>query len=339
MRWQIALEHDLTEGAATCYFLLSDRCFRRDRYAEALGYLDEALALAKRMGSRPYEWAVLAERTYPLFMAGSWDDVLSTTDGFTQEQVDAGGVVLSVLQSGVGVHVERGELDEARRIFSLFSRLESSSDVQDRATYLAATATLRRAEGRFEEALAAGAATIDTVPTLGAGFQGVKNGITDALEAALALGDSARAQELLAFIDELTRERGRSSSRRRRTGSAADRATRVGRSGGSGAHLSRDRHAVLARGDPPGARGADGERDLAHRGARDFRATRRSSALARESGCDHTWRPVTSFRLSQEVRRRYGETSAEKLPDDQQIQPGDGDASWAGRREPDDTIA
>ncbi|HEY6068170.1 MAG TPA: adenylate/guanylate cyclase domain-containing protein, partial [Gaiellaceae bacterium] len=201
---EIALEHDLTEGAATCYFLLSDRCFRRDRYAEALGYLDEALALAKRMGSRPYEWAVLAERTYPLFMAGSWDDVLSTTDGFTQEQVDAGGVVLSVLQSGVGVHVERGELDEARRIFSLFSRLESSSDVQDRATYLAATATLRRAEGRFEEALAAGAATIDTVPTLGAGFQGVKNGITDALEAALALGDSARAQELLAFIDELT---------------------------------------------------------------------------------------------------------------------------------------
>ncbi|HEX6662081.1 MAG TPA: AAA family ATPase, partial [Gaiellaceae bacterium] len=201
---EIALEHDLAEGAATCYFLLSDRCFRRDRYAEALGYLDESLALAKKMGSRPWEWSVLAERTYPLFMLGSWDEVLATADDFTQEQVDAGGVVLSVLQTGVYVHIERGELDEARRIFSLFSRLESSTDLQDRSTYLAATAALRLAEGRFEEALSAGVATLDTVPTLGAEFQGVKHGIVDALEAALAVGDSDRARELMAFIDGLT---------------------------------------------------------------------------------------------------------------------------------------
>ena len=74
----------------------------------------------------------------PFFMSGRWDDVLATADEFTQEQVDAGGVVLGVLQSGVYVHVERGELDEARRILSLFSRLPDSTDVQDRSTYLAA---------------------------------------------------------------------------------------------------------------------------------------------------------------------------------------------------------
>ena len=61
-----------TQG--TCYFLLSDGCFRRDRYAEALGYLDEALALARKLGDRPYEWASLAERTYPLYMLGRWDE-------------------------------------------------------------------------------------------------------------------------------------------------------------------------------------------------------------------------------------------------------------------------
>jgi tetratricopeptide (TPR) repeat protein len=201
---EVALEHDLADHASTCYFVLSDGCFRRDRYADALAYLDESLALARKLGSRPSEWAVLAERTYPLFMTGRWDDVLATTDDFTQEQVDSGGVVLSVLQSGVYVHLERGELDEARRIFSLFSRLESSTDVQDRCTYLAATAALRRAEGRFDEALAAGVATIETASTLGASFQGVKHGVVDALEAALALGDSARAQELLAFVDGLS---------------------------------------------------------------------------------------------------------------------------------------
>jgi hypothetical protein len=156
------------------------------------------------MGSRPLEWGVLAERTYPLFMAGRWDDVVATTDEFRQEQVDSGGVVLGVLQSGVYVHVERGELDEARRILSLFSRLDGSTDVQDRSTYMAATAALRRAEGRFAEALADGAATIEAGPTLGADFQGVKHGVVDALEAALALGDSASAHELLAFIDGLS---------------------------------------------------------------------------------------------------------------------------------------
>ena len=145
-----------------------------------------------------------AERTYPLFMAGRWDDVVATTDEFTQEQVDSGGVVLGVLQSGVYVHIERGELDEARRILSLFSRLDGSTDVQDRSTYLAATAALRRAEGRFAEALADGAATIEAAPTLGADFQGVKHGVVDALEAALALGDTASAHELLAFIDSLS---------------------------------------------------------------------------------------------------------------------------------------
>jgi tetratricopeptide (TPR) repeat protein len=201
---EVALENDLAEDASTCYFLLSDRCFRRDRYTEALGYLEESLVLANKMGSRPLEYGVLAERTYPLFMAGRWEDVVATTDGFTQEQIDAGGVVLGVLQSGVYVHVERGELDEARRILSLFSRLDSSTDVQDRSTYLAAKAALRRAEGRFAEALSDGAATIEAGPTLGADFQGVKHGVVDALESALALGDSASAHELLAFIDGMS---------------------------------------------------------------------------------------------------------------------------------------
>src|SRR5205823_8736758 len=39
---EIALDHDLVEEAGNCYFNLSDGYFRRDEYAEALGYLDEA---------------------------------------------------------------------------------------------------------------------------------------------------------------------------------------------------------------------------------------------------------------------------------------------------------
>jgi len=129
---------------------------------------------------------------------------LATREDFTEEQVNSGGVVLSLLQSAIEVYAHRGELDEARRILSLFARLEHSTDLQDRGCHLAATATLRRAEGKLEEALAAGAATIEIAEVLTPSFQSVKHGLVDALEAALALGDTVRANELFAFVDGLT---------------------------------------------------------------------------------------------------------------------------------------
>jgi class 3 adenylate cyclase/tetratricopeptide (TPR) repeat protein len=198
---QLALQHELFQEAAGCYFLLSDGCFRHDRYRDALSYLDESLALARRVGNRPYEWAVLAERTYPLLLLGEWDEVIATRTEFTQEQIDAGGVVLSLAQAGVEVYAHRGEFDEAQLLLSQFARLEHSSDLQDRAAHLGAVAVLRRMEGRLEEALGAGTAILEVVPTLGVTQQDVKHAIVDALEAALALGNAARAEELFAFVD------------------------------------------------------------------------------------------------------------------------------------------
>ena len=199
----ISLAHGLAEDASTAYFILSDQCFRRDAYLDALGYLDEALALSRKRGHRPYEWAVLAETTYAISMLGRWDEALSIGREFTQEQIDAGGVVLSLLQSGVDVHIQRGELDEARRIFSMFSRLDGSSDVQDRAIFLASRTALHRAEGRLREALSDGEATIETARTLGIAFQAVKWGIVESLEAALALGESEKVEELLTTIESI----------------------------------------------------------------------------------------------------------------------------------------
>jgi class 3 adenylate cyclase/predicted ATPase len=201
---EIALEHDLSEDVSTCYFLLSDRCFRTDRYADALAYLDESLTFDRKIGHRRYEWATLSERCYPLLMLGRWDELLAIRDDFTDEQTNSGGVVLSLLQAGVEMYCGRGELDEARRLLSLFDRLEDSTDIQDQGCYLATKAALSRAEGRLEEALEAGTATLTTVETMGPSFQAVKHGVVDALEAALALGDAAHADELFAFVDNLT---------------------------------------------------------------------------------------------------------------------------------------
>jgi tetratricopeptide (TPR) repeat protein len=200
---RIALDHDIVEEAGTCYFWLSDRCFQRDEYAGALGYLDESLALARRLGNRPEEWSVLAERTYPLSMLGRWDEAQAASEEFTPEQFDSGGLMLSLLQSAVEIHIQRGELDDARRVFSMFSRLEESSDVQERSCYLGSRAALRRAEGRLLDALADGEATIEAGRTLGIPAQAVKQGLVEAVEAALALGESAKVEELLALIESV----------------------------------------------------------------------------------------------------------------------------------------
>jgi class 3 adenylate cyclase/tetratricopeptide (TPR) repeat protein len=202
---RVALEHDLVEIASRAYFILSDQSFRHDRYAEALAYLDESLVLSERMGSRPYEWGVHAERTYPLFMLGHWDEAVAAIEQFTEEQLFGGGVMLSVLQSGVGIHIERGDLHAARGVFTLFERIEGSTDMQERAVFHGMRAALHRAEGRLPEALADVRAALETVPAMGLSFQTVKQAIVEGIEAALALGDAATADELLTTVEQIPR--------------------------------------------------------------------------------------------------------------------------------------
>jgi class 3 adenylate cyclase/tetratricopeptide (TPR) repeat protein len=198
---EIALAHDLASDAGTCYFWLSDRCFQRDSYAEALGLLDQALALTRKIGSRPQEWAVLAERTYPLFMLGRWDEAEAVAAEFTQEQIDAGGTMLSLLQSGVEIHAQRGDVEGASRMLQMFSRIEDSIDLQERGTYSGSRAVLRRAEGRLREALTDAEATIEASTTFGIASQSAKQGIVEALEAAFVLGEPAKIEELLGSIE------------------------------------------------------------------------------------------------------------------------------------------
>ncbi len=199
---QVALDHDVLDEASICYFWLSDICFQRDEYADALAYLDESIALARRRGDRPREWAVLAERTHPLCMLGRWDEVQATSEEFTQEQLDSGGLMLSLLQSAVEVHLQRGELERARAVLSMFSRLEESTDLQELSSYLGSRAALHRAEGRFAEALVDAEATFEAgIRMSNISSQSGKQGIVEAVEAALALGKAARVEELLALVE------------------------------------------------------------------------------------------------------------------------------------------
>jgi class 3 adenylate cyclase/tetratricopeptide (TPR) repeat protein len=199
----IALEHDLAEEASGSYFILSDRSFHRDRYADALGYQDQALTLVRKTGNRPYEWSVLAERTYALFMTGRWDEALDIAEALTEEQVRSGGMFLSLLSGPLEIRLQRGDLTEARRLYSLFSNLENSTDVQERACFFGATAALRRAEGGLQDALQAGQKVTEALQSHGISHQAVEQGLVEALEAAVALDERGRARELLEMIESV----------------------------------------------------------------------------------------------------------------------------------------
>jgi class 3 adenylate cyclase/tetratricopeptide (TPR) repeat protein len=199
----IALEHDLVEEASASYFILSDASFHRDRYADALAYQDEALALVRRIGNRPYEWSVLAERTYALFMTGRWDEALAIAEELTEEQVRSGGMFLSLLSGPLEIHLQRGELAEAQRLHALFGELDDSTDVQERAVFYGAAAALHRAENRLGDALTAGRKATEGEQTLGLSHQAIEQGLVEALEAAVALDEREIAEELLAKIEKL----------------------------------------------------------------------------------------------------------------------------------------
>jgi class 3 adenylate cyclase/tetratricopeptide (TPR) repeat protein len=197
---ELALENDLAQDATVSYFILSDNLFREDRYSEALDYLEQSLALSRKLGNRPSEWAVLAEMTYPLYMLGRWDEALGVIEEPTEEQTQSGGVLLSLLTSILEVHLQRGQLEASQHVFSLFAHIEASSDVQERSCFLSARASLNMAQQRFPEALADAEAAIESAQTLGPGQQAAKQAFLAALEATLALGEHDKARELIATV-------------------------------------------------------------------------------------------------------------------------------------------
>jgi class 3 adenylate cyclase/tetratricopeptide (TPR) repeat protein len=198
---EIATENDLPEAIAQSRFILSDREFRRDRYEAALQHLEKGLAAARKFGAKTFEWATLSEMTYALFMLGRWDESLAAMERPTEEQTQAGGILLSLVQAWSEIAIHRGRIDEARNLVHLFSHLESSTDKQDQSLYRAVLASLRLAEGDLSGAIEEAEAGAEAARLLGYGQQAFKQCAVIAFDAAMGLGDTTKARELLAILE------------------------------------------------------------------------------------------------------------------------------------------
>jgi tetratricopeptide (TPR) repeat protein len=99
------------------------------------------------------------------------------------------------------VHLQRGDLEEAKASFAVFPEAEASPDVQERAFSLAGRANLLRAEGDPERALSLAEQALALRHELGWSHEGVKEAFVSANEAAFDLGDPNRVEEILQLIE------------------------------------------------------------------------------------------------------------------------------------------
>jgi tetratricopeptide (TPR) repeat protein len=203
--YQLALDTALTgemySHASIVCGNRSDLALRRDQYADSLDFLEQMLSIARRIGERRHEWLSLSEMTYALTMLGRWEEALARLAEIPVDRIGKDTGVLGPMSGILEMYLQRGQLDQARRLLSRFEEIAGSGDAQAESAYLAAVAAVRFAEGNPTAALAAAEQAFATRQTQGIAAQGSKLGFLHALEAARALGQRGRINELLEVVE------------------------------------------------------------------------------------------------------------------------------------------
>ena len=200
----IALENDKPSAALRAYYNLADLCVQVDRAQEGLTLAREGLELARRVGNRYWEQSFLGF-AYPSYVLGDWDEVVGRESGlpeddWTQVRIAFGTLLTSI----VPARLHRGQLEAAEPFRSFVADLESSADLQELAQGRLAEAAFSFAACRYDEALASAMLALEARHAMGVNFEASKEAFVLALDSALALGDTGRAEDLLALVDGLS---------------------------------------------------------------------------------------------------------------------------------------
>ncbi len=198
---ELALEYELPAPALRAFNNLGDLLHRRDRCEDATVQLEQGIAYARRVGDRNYEQTLVGELSWSLALTGRWPEALGLLNQIPEERlVELNPTFLIALPEPL---VAQGRLEEARHLLSLHARHEDSTDIQQRTCFRAAEAVVLQAEGKEREALAAADEALTAMLPIRPSDQAVKVAFPQALEAALALGERARAEQLIATIKAL----------------------------------------------------------------------------------------------------------------------------------------
>jgi tetratricopeptide (TPR) repeat protein len=198
---EIAVEHDKPAAALRAFNNLADGHTAIDRYEEADRFVEDGLALARRVGNR-YWVSSLLGHCYAKFALGRWDDLLAAIgeiplDEFARARL---GFNQGYVAFGTAIDVHRGDLDAAADRLGRFVELGTSADVQEVTEYSCGAARYHLATGDPKEALRFAELGLQGREALSLTHLSVKESLVAALEAALELDEADKLEELLVLI-------------------------------------------------------------------------------------------------------------------------------------------
>jgi tetratricopeptide (TPR) repeat protein len=198
----IALEHERHSAALRAYNNLAWVLELQDRIPESHALAQEALALARRVGDRGQEVAFGVNCVYALYLGGRWDEAIACAEEFEEAAITFQAQLS--LSDVVFVHTQRGRGDQARNWWSRVTAEQLPEDPQGDAATRGYEAHILRAEGKPREALSLVDGVFSRVEgQIALQHQHVKTAAAEVLECALALGDIAKAEEVLAVLEGL----------------------------------------------------------------------------------------------------------------------------------------
>jgi predicted ATPase/class 3 adenylate cyclase len=202
---ETALEHDKPSAALRAYFNLADLLGHSDHYADAVEMVAKGLALARRVGSDYWESSFLGQH-YAYLVRGYWDELaamLAELEAQTENWLDTRQAFNSVASVGVTLYVHRGELEHAERVLAQLESLADSADIQERVSFACGNSRMQLARGRPDEALRAAQVALAARESMGVTHEYVKESWVTSVEAAFALADIDKVEELLAPVEAL----------------------------------------------------------------------------------------------------------------------------------------
>ncbi len=190
---ETALADDLSEAALRAYVNLVATVYGWDRYREALDLSREGVELARKVGNRNMESVLSTWGSGILFRLGEWDEALATVDATDDENVWSRFLLADIF-------LRRGEREEVARRTAAIRDVIDMNEVQNRAGFREFEARVLLADGQPREALAAAEAALADRSAL---FSVLAGALAAALDAAFAIGDEAKVDELLTIVEEL----------------------------------------------------------------------------------------------------------------------------------------
>jgi class 3 adenylate cyclase/tetratricopeptide (TPR) repeat protein len=198
----IALGTNANAPIVSAYNNLADILGRMDRYREAVALQRSCLVIRTKLGDRPMERFSKAELTHLLAQLGEWDEAAALVESLGPITKDTAPYELLSVLSFSDVYVQRGQLPLIEHLLDAFARLATSEDRQEWAAYITARAVWYRAVGRYAECLADAEVVISVVaPNDSISHQDAKAAFHEAVEAAFAMDNLTKVDELLAILD------------------------------------------------------------------------------------------------------------------------------------------